>query len=102
MDGFCESPLILCEAWSRIGRPRGCQPYKVMSDALKLIFVNNTLFKGKGECILLFADHDAAAHFKQGSWMAQCLTDYDIEVKIIELPQEIKAEILKAQKRQKR
>jgi hypothetical protein len=33
LDGFCESPLILCEAWSHIGRPVGCQKDKVMTDA---------------------------------------------------------------------
>jgi len=67
VDGFCDSPIILCEAWSHIGRPIGCQPFKVMSDAFKLAFINKTFFKGQGKCILLFADHDAAAHFKQGS-----------------------------------
>jgi hypothetical protein len=101
LDGFCEYPLILCEAWSYIGSPRGCQPFKVMSDAVKLMFVNNTLFKGKGKCILLFADHEAVAHFISGSWMAQCLKYYDIEVKIIEPPQEIQAEIRKPEGRPK-
>jgi len=48
LDGFCESPLILCEAWSHIGRPVGCQKDKVMTDALKLIFVNKLFYKGGG------------------------------------------------------
>ena len=103
LDGFCESPLILCEAWSHIGRPVGCQKDKVMTDALKLIFVNKLFYKGEGECILLFADPDAAAFFKRDeNWRSQCLQDYDIKVKVIEFTEERKAKIQEAQKRQKR
>jgi hypothetical protein len=103
LDGFCESPLVLCEAWSHIGPPVGCQKDKVMTDALKLIFVNNTLFKGEGKCILLFADHDAAALFQRDeNWRSQCLKYYDIKIKIIKFTQERKAKILEAQERQKR
>jgi hypothetical protein len=102
VDGFCESPVILCEAWSHIGRPIGCQPFKVMSDAFKLTFINKTFFKGHGKCILLFADHDAAAHFEQGSWMAQCLKEYNIEVKEADLREDIRDKVLNAQKRQHR
>ena len=102
LDGFCEDPLVLCEAWSRIGRPTGCQPFKVMSDALKLIFVNKTFFKDEGKCILLFADHDAAAHFKQGSWMAQCLREHNIEVHVKEFSDDLKIKVKTAQKRQYR
>ena len=103
LDGFCESPLILCEAWSRIGSPVGCQKDKVMTDALKLIFVNKLFYKNEGECILLFADHDAAAPFQRPeNWRSQCLKDYDIKIKIIGFTQERKAKILEAQERQKR
>lgn len=103
LDGFCKSPLILCEAWSRIGSPVGCQKDKVMTDALKLIFVNKLFYKDEGECILLFADHDAAAPFQRPeNWRFQCLKDYDIEIKIIEFEEEIKAKIQEAQERQKR
>ena len=103
LDGFCESPLILCEAWSHIGRPVGCQKDKVMTDALKLIFVNKLFYKDEGECILLFADPGAAALFQRPeNWRSQCLKDYDIKIKIIEFTEEIKAKIQEAQERQKR
>jgi len=101
LDGFCESPMVLCEAWAHIGPPKSAQKDKVMTDAFKLLFVN-ALIKGDGKRILLFADHDAAAHFQGKSWMAQCLNKHNIIVEIIELPLELKTEILKAQKRQYR
>ena len=101
IDGFCESPLILCEAWAHIGSPKPAQKNKVMTDAFKLLFAS-TLIKSNGKRILLFADRDAAAHFQGKSWMAQCLKEYNIEVRIIELPEELKAKVMKAQKRQYR
>jgi len=101
LDGFCESPLVLCEAWAHIGPPKGAQKNKVMADAFKLLFVN-ALVKGDGKLILLFADREAAAHFQGKSWMAECLHKHNIIVEIIELPLELKTKILKAQKRQYR
>lgn len=102
LDGFCESLLILCEAWAHIGSPKGGQPKKVMTDALKLLFANDAFVEGKGELVLLFADRDAAKRFQGTSWMAQCLRKYNIKVKVIELPPELKAKVLKAQQRQYR
>ncbi len=77
LDGYCESPKILCEAWAHIGSLKTAQKNKVMTDAFKLIFVNK-LVKGNYELILLFADTKAAES------------------------KELKDEILNAQKRQYR
>ena len=101
LDGFCESPLVLCEAFAHIGPPKGGQKHKVMADAFKLLFVN-ALVKGDGKRILLFADREAAARFQGKSWMAQCLNKHNIIVEIIEPSLERKTELLKAQKRQYR
>jgi len=101
LDGFCESPLVLCEAWAHIGAPRGGQKHKVMTDAFKLLFAS-TLVDGDDKRILLFADPKAAAPFRGKSWMAQCLIKHNITTQIIELPLELKARVVKAQKRQYR
>ena len=34
LDGYCESPRILCKAWAHIGAPKSAQQNKVMTDAL--------------------------------------------------------------------
>ncbi len=101
LDGFCESPVVLCETWAHVGRPKSAQKQKVMTDALKLLFVKR-LLKGKGRLILLFADHDAAACFQANSWMADCLNELGVEVETIELPSELRSEVVKAQQRQYR
>lgn len=101
LDGYFESPTILCEAWAHIGSPKSAQKHKVMTDAFKLLFVNE-LVKGNGKCILLFADTNAAAHFNGKTWMAQCLKEHNITVEVIELPLELKNEVLMAQRRRYR
>ncbi|TRZ87240.1 MAG: hypothetical protein D4R88_09600 [Methanosarcinales archaeon] len=101
LDGYCQSPKILCEAWAHIGPLKTAQKNKVMTDAFKLFFVNK-LVKGNSKLILLFADNDAAAHFKEKTWMAKCLMEHNIIVEVIELPPELKNELLKAQKNVKK
>lgn len=101
IDGYSQSPLVLCEAWAHIGAAKSAQKNKVMADAFKLLFVN-TLIKGSGKNILLFSDYEAAAHFQGKSWMAQCLRNYNIIIEIIDLPPGLKNQVLKAQQRQYR
>lgn len=43
LDGFCETPPVLCEVWAHIGPPKSAQKHKVMMDAFKLLFANDTL-----------------------------------------------------------
>lgn len=101
-DGFCESPRIICEAWAHIGIPKSAQKNKVMTDVLKMLFIDSLEKSRKSSLVLLFGDEKAAEHFKGKSWMATCLKRNGIEVKVIKFPEEIKEKILKAQERQYR
>jgi len=101
IDGYSQYPQVLCEAWAHIGVPKPAQKNKVMTDAFKLLFINR-LVEGGTKKILLFADHEAAAHFQGKSWMAQCLKYFDIIIEIIDLPPDLKTQVLKAQQRQYR
>jgi hypothetical protein len=78
IDGCCESPRILCEAWAHIGTPKSAQKNKVMADAMKLLFAVS-LALGNQRLILAFADESAASHFRGDSWMAQALKEKGIE-----------------------
>lgn len=99
IDGMCESPAVLCEAWAHIGKPKSAQKNKVMADAAKLMFAAK-LFARAPRMILLFADEQAASHFRNGSWMAQLLQANGVEVHVVHLPERIREGILTAQKRQ--
>ena len=101
LDGFAESPLILCEAWAHVGAPKSAQKHKVMTDAFKLLFVTR-LLEDDGRRILLFGDHEAAQHFQGNSWMARCLREDGIEVEVVDMNPELKAKVMEAQERQYR
>ncbi len=99
IDGFCESPPILCEVWSHVGTLKGSQPNKVMADALKLMFAK-TYLKANPETILLFGDPEAAKPFLGASWRAQCLREYNIIIEVLPFSRKMKDKILKAQRKQ--
>ncbi len=99
IDGVCEVPLLLCEAWAHQGKPKSAQKNKVMTDAAKLVFAAK-LCASTPRLILLFGDEQAATHFKGRSWMAQLLRTSGIEVHTVDLPETVRNGIRLAQKRQ--
>jgi hypothetical protein len=101
IDGYCESPRILCEAWAHIGKPKPAQKNKVMADAMKLLFVA-ALTPRHQRLILAFADEGAASHFRGDSWMAQALKAKGIETYVVQVQSDVREKILLAQKRQYR
>ena len=101
LDGTCQSPLILCEAWAHQGSPKSAQKNKVLADALKLLYMERIASKTARK-ILLFADKGAARRFQGENWMASALEAFGIEIQVIELPHEIQEAVKKAQKRQNR
>jgi len=101
VDGVCETPLILCEAWAHQGPPKSAQKNKVMADVLKLLYVERVK-SVPARKILLFGDQVAARRFQGENWMARALESFGIEVQIVELPPEMQKAVGEAQKRQYR
>lgn len=84
VDAFCQSPPIFCEIYAHLGKLKGGQPKKVMTDALKLLYVSRR-HRGSRR-ILVFADKVAARQFTSSrKWMGECLQAYNIEVLTISL-----------------
>jgi hypothetical protein len=101
LDGACESPPVLAEAWAHQGPPKAAQKAKVMTDAMRLLLAARTLGTSP-KLILLFTDQEAVGHFTGRSWMAQALRELSIEVHVVELPDDVKQAVLRAQARQYR
>lgn len=101
VDGVCDSPFILCEAWAHQGRPKGSQPKKVMTDALKLLYIERVLDR-QAQKILLFSDTEAAAPFLGDGWQAHALRTFNIEVRVVEIPTLVADGLRDAQARQYR
>jgi hypothetical protein len=100
LDGWSHDPPILVEVWAHQGIPKSAQKAKVMTDALKMLWVEATFYPAGARKILLLSDQAAAAHFGRMSWMAAALRHFAIEVRVVDLPDEHRAAVQKAQGRQ--
>ncbi|WP_284747741.1 hypothetical protein [Amycolatopsis sp. RTGN1] len=102
VDGADDNRSLLVEAWAHQGPPKVAQKHKVLADAFKLAWIASTL-PMRPRLILCFSDEAAAKPFQTGrSWAAAALRDQHIEVFVAELPEQVRADILAAQRRQYR
>ena len=99
VDGVSKSEYILCEAYAHIGKLKGAQHQKVITDAMKMLYAER-LLGGKWRKILLFADDTTAKSFESGTWYAEAIKEFEIEIRIVTLKDETRYKILEAQKRQ--
>ncbi|MEV4316859.1 hypothetical protein [Actinocrispum sp. NPDC049592] len=100
VDGADADLSILVEAWAHHGPPKVAQKYKVLTDAFKLMYVASTL-PHSPRLILCLCDPEAARHFTTArSWAAQALRKYGIQVELVQLPADVSAAVLAAQRRQ--
>lgn len=102
VDGADDACTVLVEAWAHQGPPKVAQKHKVLADAFKLVWIASTL-PIRPQLILCFSDEAAAKPFRGGrSWATAALRDQRIEVFVAELPEQVRADILAAQRRQYR
>jgi hypothetical protein len=99
LDGLDPGNRVLCEAYARIGALHGSQPDKVAGDILKMLLVE----KAKGgdwRKIYCFADNSAARNLRGRSWLADVARRFGVEVRVVSLPQHVRASVKAAQARQ--
>jgi hypothetical protein len=101
VDGYSADPPVLVEAWAHQGPPKSAQKAKVLTDALKLAWAEATFSPGARK-ILLFSDEAAAARFRPGrtTWSGAALTHFAVEIHVVELPEEMRTAVRRAQERQ--
>jgi hypothetical protein len=98
VDGAAEDESVFVEVFAHQGRLRGGQFHKVARDALKLITVGRG--KPTARLILAFGDKEAAASVTGGSWLAEALSVWKVEVFVVELDDAIRGDLRAAQARQ--
>jgi hypothetical protein len=101
IDGACEDPLVLCEAFAHYGVLKSAQRHKLITDAFKLVYVERLLELPARKIILLACDQAASCVIGR-SWAAAALRSFGVEVQVVGLPSELEASIRAAQKRQYR
>jgi hypothetical protein len=102
VDGADSEQSILVECWAHIGKVKGAQRLKILTDAFKLTWIANNI-PGRPRLVLCMGDHEAAAPFiNRRAWYGQALADQGVEVIVVSLPEDIRSSILRAQQRQYR
>lgn len=101
LDGVSRDSPTLVEVSAHQGDLKPAQRNKVLSDALKLKYVNDVLGGGY-RMILCLTDVDAAAPFVGRSWYAEALQHEGIDIEVVDLPGDLRADIRAAQARQYR
>ena len=103
VDGASEDRRVLVEVWAHQGPPKGSQPKKIATDAMKLAHLGAVL-PDNPQLVLLFTDEVAAAPFQptSGGWLAAAIARLGVEIHVVDLGAKLRQEILAAQVRQYR
>jgi hypothetical protein len=101
VDGVSDSPHILCEVWAHQGSSKVGQDHKVLHDALKLFMAAECL-SPRPRLVLAFADRAATLRFEGTSWYAHALRRLDVEILVVDIPDDLRQRIRRAQERQRR
>jgi len=102
IDGYSESPPILCEIYSRIGRMKVAQTNKIGKDILKMLLIEK-MYNKTFRKIIAFANEETAHCFSGGeSWYSKLKDNFNIEILVIDISTVLKESLILAQKRQYR
>ena len=98
VDGVSADESVLVEIFAHQGVLKGGQRHKVATDALKL----STLGRSRPDAslILAFADSAAAGFATKGTWMAEALAAWGVQVLVVELDGDVREGIRAAQAQQ--
>jgi hypothetical protein len=95
VDASSPDGTVLAEIFARQGELKGGQQKKVAIDTLKLITIRRE--RPDTRVILAFADNDAAAYATGGGWVAQALRSWQVDVEVVDIPEQLRNEIRAAQ-----
>jgi hypothetical protein len=103
VDGADADRSILVECWAHQGPPKSAQRHKVLADAFKLTWIAATIYP-RPRLILCMSDPLAAAPFMPGarSWAARAFQDLGVTISVVDLPVDLRHNLLQAQRRQYR
>ncbi len=103
VDGADADRSVLVECWAHQGPPKPAQRHKVLADAFKLTWISTTMYP-KPRLILCLSDPLAAAPFQPGarSWAARAFQDLGVTISVVDLPVDLRQNLLQAQRRQYR
>lgn len=99
IDGCDEHRSVFAEVYSGIGTPKPGQIKKVLTDAFKLISLENSLGR-LVEKHLCFIDKESLDYFANEHWYSDSCAALGIKLTLVELPVNIFGTVQKAKERQ--
>lgn len=103
MDWASRKPAVVCEIYAHVGELKSGQFKKVMTDALRLVYVCELEDLPKSTTkILAFCDKVAASKFKdgKGNWMANAIKHFGIEIRVEKIPEKMREDLVAEQRSQ--
>lgn len=99
-DFYSKEKGIIGEIFSHIGTPKKAQDNKVANDILKMLLLEK--LEGRTyRKILVACDENEIKKLKGSSVLAECIRQFGIEVKMIEIDPDLRETLIAAQKRQR-
>lgn len=99
VDGASDDLSVLCEAWAHQGPPKSAQKMKVAVDAFKISHVARSLGTSP-RLVLVFCDEHACKRFRGSGWLAGAIRSHGIEIKVVDIPDDLRDRLRQAQHRQ--
>ena len=99
VDAASPDGTVLAEIFARQGELKGGQQKKVAIDTLKLITIRCE--HPDTRLVIAFADEEASRYATGGGWLAQALRTWNVDIEIVDIPRDLRDEILAAQQRQR-
>jgi hypothetical protein len=98
VDGATPNLTVVVEAYARQGKLKGAQPKKIAQDILKLALLKRESGRERTRAVIAFASREARDSIS--GWIQQAAVAFDIELIVVEVPNQLRNKICAAQHRQ--
>ncbi len=99
-DLYSEKDKIICEIYAHIGSLKGGQKHKISQDILKMLLLEKSK-SAEYRKVIVVADDKVEKYLNGKSFIAESIRQFGIEIKRINLSNEIYEKVSDAQKMQK-
>lgn len=99
-DFYSRENAIIGEIFSHIGKPKKAQDNKIANDILKMLLLEKLEHKTYRK-IIVVCDEEERMHLEGSSVLSECIYQFGIEIKLIEIDDDLRNMLIAAQKRQR-
>lgn len=98
VDARSDDGAVFVEAYARQGALKGAQLKKIGQDILKLALLRRQPEYLNARAIIVFASEEARSSIR--GWVAQAAIEFGVDLRTIEVPDELREQVRAAQQRQ--